>query len=58
MSFNNIQTKQESNFSDVPYHRQSKEEFLNRFHQFKAFYVNNETLDNDISRKNKEIFKP
>lgn len=58
MHFNNIHDKQESAFSEVPYHRQSKEEFLHRFHKFKAFYVNNETLENNISVRNKEIFKP
>jgi hypothetical protein len=58
MISNNIQNKQESNLNDVSYQRQSREEFLHRFRKYKAFYVNKETLDNNISKSNNEIFKP
>ncbi len=46
------------NNEGIIYKRQSKEEFLMRFHKFKAFYVNNNQLNNDISNRNTEIFKP
>jgi len=46
------------NNDDVIYKRQSREEFLKKFRQFKALYVNNPQLNNEVSNRNKEIFKP